>query len=159
MPVEIASQVEIGYQDELWIGRSPAVGGQAVFQQIFGVETLNMPDRAPEAVDVTHQQSPGRTRETIPGLMSAADWSQELQFWQSHESHILLDELASKTATGEKEDVVVEFVVGGMRRSYRGHVTAFTPQSSVGDKRKVSLAMKIFNRILPDPRVMEGGNG
>lgn len=159
MSVEIASQADIGYQDELWIGRTPANGGAALFQQIFGVETLNTPDRTPEDVNVTHMQSPGRTRESIPGLMAAADWSQELQFWPGHQSHVLLDELAGSTEAGEKEDVFVEFVVGGMRRSYRGHVTGFTPQSSVGDKRMVSLSMKIFNRIKPDPRIVEAGNG
>ena len=157
MPVEVASQVGIGWQDELWIGRTASGGGAATWTQILGVETIDTPEKVPEDIDVTHMQSPGRTRETIPGLLAAADWSQEIQYWPAHESQVLLDELATLNETGEKEDVMVEFVVGGIRRTYRGYVNAFTPQSSVGEKRMATLAMKIFNRISPDPRVPEDG--
>lgn len=152
--VEIASQADIGYQDELWIG--PVDGGTTPtsWTQILGIETLNTPERTPDDVDVTHMQSPGRTRETIPGLMSAADWSQELQYWPEHESQILIEELATATETGSRVDVLIEFVVGGIRRTYRGYVNAWTPQSSVGDKRMASLAMKIMNRLEDNPRAV-----
>lgn len=159
MPTEIASQAGIGYQDELWIGRTPANGGTAAFVQVLGVETLNVPEKTPESIDVTHMQSPGRTREEIPGMLAAADWSQELQFWPEHASQIMLDELATLNETGEKEDVLVEFVVGGIRRTYRGYVNAFTPQSSVGAKRMTNLSMKLFERVTPDPRVITPGSG
>ena len=152
--VEIASQVDISYQDELWIGRTE--GSSTEWTQILGLETVSPPERAPEEIDVTHQQSPGRTRETIPGLLSSADWSQELQYWPEHESQALLEELATLTEDGTAEHVMVEFVVGGVRRTYRGYVNAFTPTGPVGDKRMVNLAMKIFERITPDPRDPEG---
>ncbi|WP_294932425.1 phage tail tube protein [uncultured Paracoccus sp.] len=157
MPVEVASQVGIGWQDELWIGRSASGGGSTTWTQILGIETIDAPEKVPEDIDVTHMQSPGRTRETIPGLLAAADWSQELQYWPDHASQQLLDTLAALNETGEKEDVMVEFVVGGIRRTYRGYVNHFTPQSSVGEKRMATLSMKIFNRISPDPRVPEDG--
>lgn len=151
--VEVASQVGIGWQDELWIGRSASGGGGTVaWTQILGVETINTPEKVPEDIDVTHMQSPGSTRETIPGLLAVADWSQELQFWPEHPSQILLDTLAALNETGEKEDVMVEFVVGGLRRTYRGYVSSFAPQGSVGEKRMATLAMKIMDRITPDPR-------
>lgn len=153
MPVEVASQADIGWRDELWIGRT--VAEVTTWTQILGVETLGTPERTPEEVDVTHMQSPGRTRETIPGLLTSADWSQELQYWPAHESQELLETLAGLTETGEKEDVLVEFGVGGVRRTYRGYVNTFTPSSTVGDKRMVTLGMKIFERINPNPRVPE----
>lgn len=148
--VEIASQVGLGYQDELWIGRT--ADEDTTWTQILGIETINTPEKTPEEIDVTHMQSPGRTRETIPGLLAAADWSQEIQYWPDHASQELLETLAGLTETGEHEDVMVEFVVGGIRRTYRGYVNQFTPQSSVGEKRMATLAMKIFERITPDPR-------
>lgn len=156
--VEVASQVGIGWQDELWIGRSASGGGGTVtWTQILGIETINAPEKVPEDIDVTHMQSPGRTRETIPGLLAAADWSQEVQYWPEHASQTLLDTLAALNETGEKEDVMVEFVVGGIRRTYRGYVSHFTPQSSAGEKRMATLAMKIFERVTPNPREPEEG--
>lgn len=135
---------------ELWIGRTD--DGDEVWTQILGIETINTPEKTPEEIDVTHMQLPGRTRETIPGLLAAADWSQEIQYWPDHASQVLLEELAGLTETGEKEDVLVEFSVGGIRRTYRGYVNQFTPQSSVGEKRMATLAMKIMERVTPDPR-------
>lgn len=155
MPVEIPSQAEIGYQDELWIGRTPTGGGEETWLQILGIESLNTPEKTPEDVDVTHMQSPGRTRETIPGLLASADWSQDLQYWPGHASQVLLEELAGLTEDGDREDIHVEFIVGGIRRTYRGYVNAFTPQSSVGEKRMATLSMKIFERVTPDPRTPE----
>lgn len=155
MPIEESSQADIGYQDEMWIGRTPSGGGSQEWTQILGIESLNTPERTPEDVDVTHMQSPGRTRETIPGLLSSADWSQDLQYWPGHASQILLEELAELTEAGTREDVNVEFVVGGVRRTYRGYVNTWTPQSSVGEKRTATLSMKIFERITPDPRVLD----
>jgi len=148
--VEVASQVGLGYQDELWIGRTAAE--TTTWTQILGIETINVPEKTPEEIDVTHMQSPGRTRETIPGLMAAADWSQEIQYWPENTSQVLLETLAGLTETGAQEDVMVEFVVGGIRRTYRGYVNQFTPQSSVGEKRMATLAMKIFERVTPNPR-------
>lgn len=154
MPVEQSSQADIGYQDELWLGRTPEGGGEIDWTQVLGIESLNTPERTPEEVDVTHMQSPGRTRETIPGLLSSADWSQDMQYWPAHASQTLIEELAELTEAGTKEDIHVEFVVGGVRRTYRGYVNAWTPQSSIGEKRTATLAMKIFERISPDPRVV-----
>ena len=154
MPVEVPSQADIGYQDELWIGRTPEGGGTVEWTQILGIETLNTPEKIPEDIDVTHMQSPGRTRETIPGLLAAADWSQEVQYWPGHASQLLLDELAALNETGEREDVLVEFGVGGVRRTYRGYVNSFTPTSSVGEKRMANLSMKIFERQATNPRTV-----
>lgn len=151
--VEVASQVGIGWQDELWIGRTASGGGGATtWTQILGVETLSLPDKTPEDIPVTHMQSPGNSEEFAPGLLAVADWSTDLQYWPDHESQELLETLAGLTETRNKEDVFLEFVVGGKRRTYRSYVASFTPQSSVGDKRMVTLSMKIFERITPDPR-------
>lgn len=150
---ELASQAEVAWDDELWIG--PTGGANATvteWVQIYGIETLNTPERTPDDIDVTHMQSPGRTKETIPGMMGSADWSQDLQYWPMHASQILLDDLATLTELGEFESVLIEFKVGGRRRTYRGYVNTFTPQASVGEKRMVSLTLKVFERQATNPR-------
>lgn len=151
MGVEVSSQVDISYQEELWIWRSTGSPAAWAATQILGVETVAMPERTPDDIDVTHQQSPGRSRETIPGLMASADFSQELQFWPLHPSQIMLETLSGFTEAGTEEHVQVVFVVGGITRAYRGYVTSWTPNSAVGEKRTATLAMKLFERILPAP--------
>lgn len=153
---ETASQAEVAWGDELWIGPTTPPGATVTaWTQILGVEELNTPERTPDDIDVTHMQSPGRSRESIPGLMAVADWSQELQYWPAHASQIMLDALATLTETGEREEVLIEFNVGGIRRTYRGYVNTFTPQASVGEKRMVALALKVFDRQAANPRIPE----
>lgn len=151
MPVEVASQADIGYQDELWIGRGI---GSPIWTQILGVETVAMPEKTPEDIDVTHMQSPGRSRETIPGLLPVGDMSQELQFWPLDEGQMIVDELATLTETGERENVLLEMVVGGLRRTYRAYITSYTPSGSIGEKRMVTMAAKLFERLETNPRVV-----
>lgn len=153
---ELASQAEVAWDDELWIGPVGAGGATVTdWTQIYGIEELNTPERTPDDIDVTHMQSPGRSREAIPGLMSIADWSQDLQYWPAHASQVMVDALATLTETGEYEEVLIEFNVGGIRRTYRGYVNTFTPQASVGEKRMATLALRIFDRQSDNPRVPE----
>lgn len=155
MSVETASKATISYKDELWIGRSASGGGSPVFTQILGIETVAMPARVPEDVDVTHQQSPGRSRETIPGLLPVAEFSQDMQFWPTDPGQMIVDELADLTEAGTPEDMLLEMVVGDIRRTYRGHVTAYTPSGTVGDKRMAAMSAKLFERRTDNPRVPE----
>ncbi|SMO64074.1 phage tail tube protein [Paracoccus laeviglucosivorans] len=155
---ERQSEAAVSWDDQLHIGRFAAGGGgPATFLQIYGIETLGVPEKAPEDQDVTHQQSPGRSRETKPGLMPVADYTVEKQLWATDEGDELLDELAALTEAGTEEYVLIEMVVAGLRRTYRGYVNAFTPSGSVGEKRMVNVAFKIFERVTPDPRPLPGG--
>lgn len=150
---------DIAYDWECWIGREDTPGsGTYDWTQIFGFEALPFPEQEPEEVDVTHMQSPGRTRETVPGLLSVADWSQEKQLWADDPGDILLEELAGLTAAGTKEDVLIEFNLdpagGTIRRTYRGYINQFTPTGNVGDKMMASVSAKIMERQASNDRTI-----
>lgn len=150
--VEWASQAEIAFQDELWIGRT--VDGTVEWEQIGGITGLPFPERTPEDQDVTHMQSPGRTRETKPGLMPVAEASVEKQYWPDHAGDLLIEELATLTETGAPEDVLIELkIFEGARRTYRGRINSYTPSSTVAEIRMATLAMSIFDRQPTNPRV------
>lgn len=144
---EEVSQVDIAYQYEMWIGRGE---GTIDWTQILGIETLPFPEQVPEDVDVTHMQSPGRTRETIPGLLPVVDAAVEKQYWPEHAGDVLLEELAGLTAAGTRENVLVEFNTGGAdpaaRRTYQAYVNSFTPNGTVGDKAMVTANLKVMAR-------------
>lgn len=146
------SQVDIAYEWELWIGRTS--GQTTTWTQILGFESLPYPQQVPEDVDVTHMQSPGRARETMPGLLPVADWSQDKQLWNDA-GDTLLDDLADLTAAGTKENVLIEFnIAGAMRRTYLGYVNVFTPNGTVGDKAMATLGLKLMARQETNARVI-----
>lgn len=147
------SEVEIVYDWEMWIGRT--VAETTTWTQIYGFEELPFPEQAPEDVDVTHMQSPGRTRETIPGLLPVADVSLTKQYWPENAGDVLLETLSTLTAQGEKEDVLMEFhIFGAARRTYRGYVNNFLPTGTVGDKAMAALNLKVFDRQDTNTRVL-----
>lgn len=151
--VEKASQATIAFNDELWIGRAAASGGTYTWTQILGIETLPFPEKTPDDIDVTHMQSPGRSRETIPGIMTVGEASLEKQYWPKDPGDILLEQLATATETGAGETVLVEFKIdGGVRRTYRGRINGFTPSPAVTEKRMVTVSMSIFDRQKTDIR-------
>lgn len=150
---------DIAYDWELWIGRETSEGaGDWAFTQIYGFESLPFPDQVPEDVDVTHLNSPGRTRETIPGLLPVADWSQDKQYWAGDPGDVMLEALAALTAAGTREIVLFEFNIDpagtAARRTYRGYVNSFIPTGAVGDKSMASMNAKIFDRQDTDPRTI-----
>jgi hypothetical protein len=149
------SQVELAYDWELWIGRE--VDSIVEWTQIYGFENLPFPQQVPEDIDVTHLQSPGRTRETIPGLIPVVDWSQDKQLWND-EGDELLEELATLTAQGLREDVLMEFNIDpagtGLRRTYRGYVNHFTPVGNVGEKAMATVEFKILDRQSDNDRTI-----
>lgn len=150
---------DIAYDWELWIGRETSPGADDhTFTQILGFEALPFPEQVPEDIDVTHMQSPGRTRETIPGLLPVADWSQEKQYWDGNAGDTALEALAALTAAGTKEEILIEFNLDpagtAARRTYRGYVNHFTPTGNVGEKAMATVAFKILDRQAANDRVI-----
>jgi hypothetical protein len=151
------SQVDIAYGHEMWIGRTAIVEDAPVttWTEIMGIEQLAFPEKSPEDVDVTHMKSPGRSRESIPGLMPVADTAQEKQYWPEDDGDVLLETLAVLTETGAKENVMIEFHrPGAARRTYRGYVNSFIPGGTVGDKEMVTVNLKLFERLSSNPRTI-----
>lgn len=150
---QLASEVEIAYGWEMWIGRT--VAEATVWTQIYGFEELPFPSQVPEDIDTTHMKSPGRTRETKPGLLPVADVSLTKQYWPQNDGDSLLDTLAALTAAGTPEYVLVEFhISGAARRTYRGYVNSFDPTGSVGDKAMAAVTLKVFERQASNIRVI-----
>lgn len=153
---QTASEVDIAFDWEMWIGRTS--GGTTTWTQILGFEALPFPEQVPDDVDVTHMNSPGRTRETIPGLLPVADFAQEKQLWPGHAGDTLLLALADLTAEGTPENVKIEFNMDpagtSIRRTYNGYVNAYTPTGTVGEKAMANLSIKIKDRLSSNPRVI-----
>jgi hypothetical protein len=154
-----ASQAQVSYNDQVWIGRQTGTAEAPVttWTQILGLEPVPFPENVPEEIDVTHQQSPGRSRETRPGLSPAVDATLEKQMWLGHAGDTLLITLADAYEGGTREDVLIEFLIDAsqpLRRTYRGHIISYIPQATVGDKRMASVGMKIFERQATNPRTI-----
>lgn len=142
---EMLSQVEVGFGSVVRVG----VGPTPTWTQLYGLETVTMPSQPPEDIDVTHQQSPGRTRETRPGLKAVADWSLEMQYWAGSDTDVLLEGLAEQTDAGEPTIVLLEITVyGGSPRTFQAYLNEYLPSSPIGEKQMVTANWKVMARVL-----------
>lgn len=142
---EMNSQVQIGYGTVIRVGR----GETPTWTQIMGGETASIPSQPPEDIDVTHFQSPGRTRETIPGLKPVADYALELQYWPGSDTDVLLTELDELTASGDREIVLLEITPnGGSTWTFQAYLNEYVPSMSVGEKQMVTANWKVMARVL-----------
>jgi len=142
---EAISQVDIGYGTVIRVGR----GAGPTWTQIMGGESAGVPSQPPEDIDVTHFQSPGRTRETKPGLKPVADYSLELQYWPDSATDTLLMELADLTSAGTREIVLLEITPnGGSTWVFQAYLNEYVPSSAVGDKQMVTAAWKVMARVI-----------
>lgn len=155
MPAEQLSQVDIGHGTVIRVLR----GDPPVPTQIMGGEQAGVPSQPPEDMDVTHFQSPARTRETKPGLKPVADYALELQYWPGSDTDALLTELADLTARGKPEIVLYEITPnGGSTWTFMAYLNEYVPSSSVGEKQMVTANWKIMARVLDDVEA-PGGEG
>lgn len=144
---ESLSQVDIGYGTVIRLGR----GAGPAWTQIMGGEQAGVPSQPPEDIDVTHFQSPGRTRETKPGLKPVADFDLELQYWPNSPTDLLLMELADLTSAGQSEVVLLEITPnGGQTWVFQAYVNEYVPSMAVGEKQMVTARFKVMARILAD---------
>ncbi len=144
MPEQL-SQVQIGHGTVIRVGR----GATPEWTQIMGGETAGIPSQPPEDIDVTHFQSPGRTRETMPGMKPVADYSLELQYWPGSDTDVLLTELDELTAAGNREIVLLEITPnGGSTWVFQSYLNEYVPQMSVAEKQMVTCGWKVMARVL-----------
>lgn len=141
------SVVDIGYGTQIRIGR----GAGPTWTQIMGGESASVPSQPPEDIDVTHFDSPSRTRETKPGLKAVADYSLELQYWPGTATDTLLQELADLTSAGTRELVLLEITPnGGTAVVYQCYVNEYVPSMSVGEKQMVTASFKVMARVIAE---------
>lgn len=138
--------VKIGYGSTVRIGRIPTVGSPPtpVFTQLTGLGDIIFPDLQAADVDVTHQESPGKTEETIPGMLSAADWSVDKHYIQGNAEDLLLNDLK---ATGET--VILEITPpSGTPVEYSAYVKGYVPSLPIKEAMRAALTLRVSALIV-----------
>lgn len=144
MPEQL-SQVDIGWGTVIRFGR----GEGPSWTQIMGAEQAGIPSQPPEDLDVTHFQSPGRTRETRPGMKAVADYEVTLQYWPGSDTDEMLMELAALTDAGTPEIGLLEITPnGGQTWLFQAYLNEYVPSMSVAEKQMVACRFKVMARVL-----------
>lgn len=137
-----ASEASLGYGSKFRISDNASPG---VYTEIAEVFEITPPSFEADDVDVTHMQSPNRTREQIPGLTTPGECSMQMNFVPNSDSDVLLLNLRR---TGEQRACQIEFP-NGVTWSFLAAVKGYEVSMPVDDRMTATVTMQVSGDITP----------
>lgn len=135
-----ASQGMLGYGTKFLIG---VAGTPIVYTDIAEVKNVTPPNFQADDVDVTHNQSPNATRETIPGLKSPGECSFEMNFVPGSASDVLLRALLN---TGEQRPCRIEYP-NAVTWDFLAAVKGYEISSATEDAMTATVSMQVSGTV------------
>jgi predicted secreted protein len=135
-----ASEAALGYGSKFKISDNASPG---VFTEIAEIFNITPPSFEADDVDVTHNQSPNRTREVIAGLKSPGDCSFEMNFIPGSSSDILIRALLG---TGEQRWCQIEFP-NAETWSFLAAVKGYEVEMPTDDKMTATVSMQVSGTV------------
>jgi predicted secreted protein len=127
---------DIGYGLVFAVEDAPGSGVFFNLQQVFNVTP---PSATVEQIDVTHYQSPGRTREFKGGLSDPGTASAEMNYEQNSATDSFI---RAWRASGLNRSCRITFA-NGASVQFSGSVESYIPTSPLDDKMTAALAIKV----------------
>lgn len=113
--------------------------------EIAECSNITPPNFETDDVDVTHMQSPNRTREFIAGLTDPGEASFEINWVPSSATDILLLGLKTSGAT-----VTWKFQwPNGTYWEFPGYVKGFEPSAATEDKMTATITIRVGGDVTP----------
>jgi len=135
-----ASQAALGYGSYFRISNNDSPG---IYTDIAEVFNITPPNFEADDVDVTHNQSPNRTRETIAGLKTPGDCSFEMNFIPGSASDVLIRLLLG---TGEQRACQIQFP-NAVTWSFLASVKGYEVSMPTDDKMSATVSMQVSGDI------------
>lgn len=148
-----ASQAMIGYGShfQIFYAGSPVGESPGDWIDLGEVSNITLPSATVDQVDVTHMQSPGRTREFIDGLIDAGECSFDMNYVPGSEGDlILLEILAIPPGTSRTQTLRVVFPDqggGNEVRAFSGNLQSYSPTAPTDDKMVATVTWKVTSLV------------
>lgn len=126
----------IGYDTRFAIETAP---GSGVFTELAEVYEVTPPDQTIDQIDVTHFQSPGRTREFIPGFSDGGTASVSMNFTPNSASDQRIEALR---AAGTVLAMRVTYP-NGVRVTFSASVQSYSKGIPIDDRMTATAEMKV----------------
>lgn len=117
-----------------------AIYNGSTYTQVAEVISITWPGYKRDAVDVTYMDSTDQFREYIPGLMDGGEVTVEMN-WVPSASDVIITALTA-SATGQFKITYN----AGVNVVFKAVVTAYQPQSPLGDKLSATATFKVTGK-------------
>lgn len=149
------SDALIGYGTRFLMAATPAA---AALTKLAEVTSVTLPNEQVAEVEVTHYESPGRTREFIPGLNDAGEITVEINWVPGSDTDDLI--VAAK-ADGKVRTMRIVTPADDTSQMYTfpGFVRGFERTAPMDDKMTATLTIRIAGAVVQadaaaDPKVI-----
>lgn len=140
----MANTVKMSHGATVRVGR----GETPTWTTIDKAQSVELPDRAPADLDVTHQASPGFTEESIPGLTPAVDWALELLYVPASATDVALVALSTRDEDGSLEEHLLEITQGGVTRAFNAYLKSYTPKSPLKGALAATATWRVMGEVV-----------
>ena len=131
---------DIGYNSTLEVSTTP---GGSTYTAIGEVTSITPPNESVDVIDVTHMDSPNRTREFIQGLIDPGDASAEVNWVPGG---VTEDFVLGWRTSGETRNVRIT-MANDTTYTFPAFVTGWSPQAPVDGKLAATLTMKVAGAV------------
>lgn len=129
----------LGHGTTVRIGR----GSTPTWTALPGIETITFPEQVASDVDTTNLGSPGKTEESIPGLLPATDWKATMFYVPASAADVAL---AACLASGEY--IILEITPNqGVAHQWTAYVKGYVPTMPTKDKMTVEITLRVMAAI------------
>lgn len=135
-----ASAADIGYGSSFSIDRADS---PLVFDELAEVFSITPPSAAIDPIDVTHMQSPNRTREFVSGLNDPGECSLEMNYVPGSASdQILLAILALPIGVSRRRTCKIVYP-NHITDSFSAELVNYEPTLPVDDRMTATVTFKV----------------
>ena len=140
------SAAMIGYNSKIFVESADSPNDSPpTYNELAEITNITPPNFETDDVDVTHMQSPNRTREFIAGLTDPGEASFEMNWVPGSATDMLLLDL--KTA-----GTVVNWKIVWPNATYwefTGYVKGFEPTAETEDKLTATITIRVSGSVTP----------
>ncbi|MFS0736933.1 phage tail tube protein [Sphingomonas sp. 1P06PA] len=135
------SDAKIGYGGQFWIHNGTAL------TKIAEVTSISLPNEQVDDVEVTHLESPNRTREYIAGMIDPGEITIEMNYIAGSASDDLISE-AKADAVAVAMKIVVPATGGDQQFTFNGIIKGYERSGLVADEAQMAtLTVRIAGAV------------
>ena len=137
-----ASDAIIGYGTTFSV---ETVAGNGIYVELAEITNLTPPNMSVDDIEVTHMQSPDRTKEFIAGLADPGEMSLEMNFIPGSSSD---DLILAWRAAGDTRSCRIDYADNSAVDTFPAYVKSYSSTMGVAEALKASLSLKVAGAVV-----------
>jgi len=139
------SEAQIGYGTRFFMA---ATAGASALTKLAEITSVTPPEESVAEVEVTHYESPGRTREFIAGLADAGSTTIEMNWIPGSDTDTLLS--AARADRTVRTMRIVTPGDDGVQFTFPAYVSGYTRTLPLDDRMTASVTLRIAGQVVED---------